>query len=79
MDSFSQQAIATGVTKEGPASCKEVGLPVSEENLSARPMCPGGHICLGNFVLPDRIYCPFLDNMSGASRITCPPGKCVRA
>ena len=34
-------------------------LPVSEENLSARPMCPGGHIFLGNFVLPDRIYCPF--------------------
>ena len=32
---------------------------VSEENLSARPMCPGGHIFLGNFVLPDRIYCPF--------------------
>ena len=34
-------------------------IPVSEENLSARPMCPGGHIFLGNFVLPDRIYCPF--------------------
>ena len=33
--------------------------PVSEENLSARPMCPGGHIFLGNFVLPDRIYCLF--------------------
>ena len=32
---------------------------VSEENLFARPMCPGGHIFLGNFVLPDRIYCPF--------------------
>ena len=33
--------------------------PVSEENLSARPICPGGHIFLGNFVLPNRIYCPF--------------------
>ena len=31
---------------------------VSEENLSARPMCPGGHIFLGNSVLLDRIYCP---------------------
>ena len=33
-------------------------VPVSEENRSARKMCPGGHIFLGNSVLPDRIYCP---------------------
>ena len=32
--------------------------PVLKENLSARPMCPGGHIFLGNSVLSDRIYCP---------------------
>ena len=32
---------------------------LSEENLSARLICPGGHIFLGNSVLPDRIYCPF--------------------
>ena len=31
---------------------------VSEENRSARKICPGGHIFLGNSVLPDRIYCP---------------------
>ena len=47
-------------------ACKYIALkriielmPVSEENLSARPMCPGGHVFLGNSVLPDRIYCPF--------------------
>ena len=34
------------------------GVPVSEENLSARPICQGGHIFLGNSVLLDRIYCP---------------------
>ena len=48
--------------------------PVSEENLSARPMCPGGHIFLGNSVLPDRI------SILSASRIICPGlgGKSVR-
>ena len=38
--------------------------PVSEENLSARKMCPGGHTFLGNPVLPDRIYCLSQDQMS---------------
>ena len=43
-------------------------LPVSEENVSSRQMCPAdtfsweilsmGHIFLGNSVLPDRVYCP---------------------
>ena len=45
--------------RRGPNANKPPrGPPVSEENLSARPMCPGGHIFLGNSVLPDRIYCP---------------------
>ena len=44
---------------EGYLAKMQINNPVSEENLSARPMCPGGHIFLGNFVLPDRIYCPF--------------------
>ena len=33
-------------------------IPLLEENLTARPMCPGGHISQGNSILPDRIYCP---------------------
>ena len=33
-------------------------IPVLEENLSARKMCLGGHIFLGNPVLLDNIYCP---------------------
>ena len=32
--------------------------PLSEEIVSARKMCPGGHIFLGNSVLSGRIYCP---------------------
>ena len=33
-------------------------------NLSTRKMCLGRHICLGNPVLPDRIYCPSQDQGS---------------
>ena len=46
-------------------------MPVLEEHLSARPMCLGGHIFLGNSVLPDVL---------SASMIMCPGlgGKSVR-
>ena len=40
--------------------CNEM-MPVSagrKISLSARPICPGGHIFLGHSVLSDRIYCP---------------------
>ena len=50
----------------------------SEENLSARKMCHGRHIFLGNSVLLDGKYCLHQDNMSGERRI-CLPGKCVPA
>ena len=52
---------------------------VSEENLSARPMCPGGHIFLGNYALLDGKYCQHQANMSGGRRKISPPGKCDQA
>ena len=47
--------------------------PVSEENLSARPMCPGGTYF-------PRKFCPTGQDILSASRIMCPGlgGKSVR-